>query len=47
MVTRSQVNELVDRAVFFQSEIRNPKSQIEGLDAGYSIDNGELLSAIE
>jgi hypothetical protein len=34
MVTKSQVNELVDRAVFFQSEIRNPESQIEGLDTG-------------
>jgi hypothetical protein len=32
MVTRYQVNELVDRAVF---SIRNLKSQIERLDAWY------------
>ena len=43
MVTRSQVNELVDRAVFFQSEIRNPKSQIEGLDARYSINPNQRI----
>jgi hypothetical protein len=28
MVNRSQVIEVIDRAVFFQSEIRNPKSEI-------------------
>jgi hypothetical protein len=33
-VTQYQVNELVDRAVFFQSEILNPQSQIEGLGTG-------------
>ncbi len=39
MVTRPQVNELVDRAVFFnpKSAIRNPKSKGWMLDAGCSI----------
>jgi len=34
MVSKYQVNELVDLAVFFQSEIRIPQFQIERLDAG-------------
>ena len=34
MVNRTQVKVLIDRVVFFQSEIRNPKSQIEKLAAG-------------
>jgi len=39
MVTRSQVNELVDRAVFFnlKSAIRNPQSKGWMLDTGYWI----------